>query len=173
MRRRSGLIVFKDKRIMIKIYTVAYSSSCEKAKAWLQEHNLEFEEISLTKSELTDSEILHLLSLTEDGTEEIISKRGKAFKKLNVDLDDLSMSRLIEVIEKNRTLLRRPLIVDDKRLQVGYNEDDIRKFLPVLSERSPSRQRKIELKRIFSYKVPFKDLHSNTEHFTYLASKTD
>ncbi|MGL4482194.1 MAG: ArsC/Spx/MgsR family protein, partial [Lactococcus garvieae] len=28
------------------------------------------------------------------------------------------------------TLLRRPLILDDKRLQVGYNEDDIRKFLP-------------------------------------------
>lgn len=37
---------------------------------------------------------------------------------------------LIEVIEKNRSLLRRPLIVDEKRLQVGYNEDDIRKFLP-------------------------------------------
>ena len=40
------------------------------------------------------------------------------------------MSCLIDVIEKNRSLLRRPLIVDEKRLQVGYNEDDIRKFLP-------------------------------------------
>lgn len=115
---------------MIKIYTVAYSSSCEKAKAWLNEHNLEYEEINLMKDELTNEEILHLLSLTENGTEEIISKRGKAYKKLNVDLDDLSMSHLIEVIEKNRSLLRRPLIVDEKRLQVGYNEDDIRKFLP-------------------------------------------
>ncbi|GHU37537.1 ArsR family transcriptional regulator [Bacilli bacterium] len=115
---------------MIKIYTVAYSSSCDKAKKWLQEHNLEFEEINLTKAQLTDSEILHLLSLTENGTEEIISKRGKAYQKLNVDLDDLSMSCLVEVIEKNTSLLRRPLIVDEKRLQVGYNEDDIRKFLP-------------------------------------------
>ena len=104
---------------MIKIYTVAYSSSCDKAKAWLKEHNLEFEEISLTKSELTDAEILHLLSLTEDGTEEIISKRGKAYQKLNIDLEDLSMTRLIEVIEKNRTLLRGSLYDDDKRLQVG------------------------------------------------------
>ncbi|PCS02683.1 arsenate reductase [Lactococcus chungangensis CAU 28 = DSM 22330] len=82
------------------------------------------------KAELTDEEILQLLTLTENGTEEIISKRGKAYKKLNVNLDDLSMSCLIEVIEKNRSLLRRPLIVDEKRLQVGYNEDDIRKFLP-------------------------------------------
>lgn len=101
---------------MIKIYTVAYSSSCDKAKAWLNEHNLEYEEINLMKAELTDEEILHLLTLTENGTEEIISKRGKAYKKLNVDLEDLSMSRLIEVIEKNRSLLRQPLIVDEKRL---------------------------------------------------------
>lgn len=115
---------------MIKIYTVAYSSSCDKAKKWLKEYNLEFEEINLVKDQLSDVEILHLLSLTENGTEEIISKRGKAYQKLNVDLYDLSMNCLIKVIEKNRSLLRRPLIVDNKRLQVGYNEDDIRKFLP-------------------------------------------
>ncbi|MDG0104400.1 hypothetical protein L0D10_23020, partial [Salmonella enterica subsp. enterica] len=40
------------------------------------------------------------------------------------------LHELVKIIEENRTLLRRPLILDDKRLQVGYNEDDIRKFLP-------------------------------------------
>ncbi|HAF57306.1 MAG TPA: transcriptional regulator Spx, partial [Lactococcus lactis] len=33
-------------------------------------------------------------------------------------------------IVQNQKLLRRPLVVDEHRLQVGYNEDDIRKFLP-------------------------------------------
>ena len=32
--------------------------------------------------------------------------------------------------EKNPSLLRRPIIMDDRRLQVGYNEDEIRRFLP-------------------------------------------
>ena len=27
-------------------------------------------------------------------------------------------------------MLRRPIILDEKRLQVGYNEDEIRRFLP-------------------------------------------
>ncbi|MDV8934952.1 MAG: transcriptional regulator Spx, partial [Carnobacterium sp.] len=27
-------------------------------------------------------------------------------------------------------LLRRPIMLDEKRLQVGYNEDEIRRFLP-------------------------------------------
>ena len=31
---------------------------------------------------------------------------------------------------KRQGLLRRPIILDDKRLQVGYNEDEIRRFLP-------------------------------------------
>lgn len=26
--------------------------------------------------------------------------------------------------------MRRPIILDEKRLQVGYNEDEIRRFLP-------------------------------------------
>ena len=26
--------------------------------------------------------------------------------------------------------VRRPIIIDEKRLQVGYNEDEIRRFLP-------------------------------------------
>ena len=35
-----------------------------------------------------------------------------------------------ELIQNNPGLLRRPIILDDKRLQVGYNEDEIRRFLP-------------------------------------------
>ncbi len=29
-----------------------------------------------------------------------------------------------------KNYFERPLVIDDYRLQVGYNEDDIRKFLP-------------------------------------------
>ncbi|MBR5990630.1 MAG: hypothetical protein IK034_02185, partial [Bacilli bacterium] len=28
------------------------------------------------------------------------------------------------------SVLRRPIIVDDKRVQVGYNEEEIRTFIP-------------------------------------------
>jgi regulatory protein spx len=115
---------------MIKVYTVASCSSCKKAKDWLKAHNLDYEEVNLITDELTDKEILQILSLTETGTEEIISRRSKAYSKLDLNFDDLSISCLLDVVGKNRTLLRRPLILDDKRLQVGYNEDDIRKFLP-------------------------------------------
>ncbi|KRM25844.1 arsenate reductase [Ligilactobacillus acidipiscis DSM 15836] len=68
--------------------------------------------------------------MTEDGTEEIISKRSKVYQSLDVDLDELPLKELFDLIRKNPGLLRRPIIMDDRRLQVGYNEDEIRRFLP-------------------------------------------
>ena len=68
--------------------------------------------------------------MTEDGTDEIISTRSKVFQKLDVNIEQLPMQDLFELIQKNPGLLRRPIILDEKRLQVGYNEDEIRRFLP-------------------------------------------
>jgi regulatory protein spx len=115
---------------MIIVYTVPSCSSCKKAEEWLRSHELEYKEINLLTDDIKKEDLLKILSLTDDGTEEIISKRSKAYARLDMNFENVSVSRLINIINENRTLLRRPLIFDDTRLQVGYNEDDIRKFLP-------------------------------------------
>ncbi|AWF96034.1 putative arsenate reductase [Weissella sp. DD23] len=79
---------------------------------------------------MTRDEIKNILRMTEDGTEEIISTRSKLFSELDISLDDLSLGELIEMIQKQPALLKRPLMIDEKRMQVGYNEDEIRRFLP-------------------------------------------
>ncbi len=79
---------------------------------------------------MTMAEIKNILRMTENGTEDIISKRSKAYRSLKIDVDDLPMTELYELIRKTPGLLRRPIIIDDKRLQIGYNEDEIRRFLP-------------------------------------------
>lgn len=115
---------------MIKIYTVASCSSCKKAKEWLEKQNLAYQEINLVTSRIGKEDILEILSLTEEGTGDIFSKRSQAYQRLNIDFETIKLNDLIQIIEENPTLLRRPLIVDHKRLQVGYNDDEIRKFLP-------------------------------------------
>ena len=115
---------------MVTLYTSPSCTSCRKAKAWLQEHGIPFKERNIFSEPLTVNEIKDILRMTENGTEDIISKRSKAYSKLNIDLDDLPMKKLYMMISENPGLLRRPIIVDDKRLQVGYNEDEIRRFLP-------------------------------------------
>ncbi|MGM9909100.1 MAG: transcriptional regulator SpxA [Limosilactobacillus vaginalis] len=115
---------------MVTLYTSPSCTSCRKARAWLQEHNIPFEERNIFSNPLSVDEIKNILRMTEDGTEDIISKRSKAYQNLNVDLNTLPMKELFKLISENPGLLRRPIIMDDKRLQVGYNEDEIRRFLP-------------------------------------------
>lgn len=115
---------------MVDLYVSPSCTSCRKAKAWLEKHSIPFRERNIFSEPLTKGEILQILRMTESGTEEIISTRSRAFQQLKINLDDLSIDQLLALVEKNPNLLRRPIIMDDRRLQVGYNEDEIRRFLP-------------------------------------------
>ena len=112
---------------MVTLFTSPSCTSCRKARAWLEEHNIPYQERNIFAEPLSKDEILQM---TEDGTEEIISQRSKAYQKLNIDLDELPLKDLFDLIQNNPGILRRPIMLDEKRLQVGYNEDEIRRFLP-------------------------------------------
>lgn len=115
---------------MVTLYTSPSCTSCRKARAWLKEHSIPFTERNIFSEPLSMDEVKNILRMTENGTEDIISKRSKAYQSLNINLDEMSMTELYDLIRKNPGLLRRPIIMDDKRLQIGYNEDEIRRFLP-------------------------------------------
>ncbi|HGD1831106.1 TPA: Spx/MgsR family RNA polymerase-binding regulatory protein [Streptococcus agalactiae] len=115
---------------MITLFLSPSCTSCRKARAWLSKHEVAFEEHNIITSPLNKEELLQILSFTENGTEDIISTRSKVFQKLAIDVDELSTSSLMELISENPSLLRCPIILDKKRMQIGFNEDEIRAFLP-------------------------------------------
>ncbi|HEN9172606.1 TPA: Spx/MgsR family RNA polymerase-binding regulatory protein [Streptococcus agalactiae] len=115
---------------MITLFLSPSCTSCRKARAWLSKHEVAFEEHNIITSPLNKEELLQILSFTENGTEDIISTRSKVFQKLAIDVDESSTSSLMELISENPSLLRRPIILDKKRMQIGFNEDEIRAFLP-------------------------------------------
>ncbi|MGM9987296.1 MAG: transcriptional regulator SpxA [Bacillaceae bacterium] len=115
---------------MVTLYSSPSCTSCRKAKAWLEENNIPYVERNIFSDPLSIDEIKGILRMTESGTDEIISTRSKIFQELNVQVETLPLQKLYELIRQYPGLLRRPIIVDEKRLQVGYNEDEIRRFLP-------------------------------------------
>lgn len=115
---------------MIRYYYSTSCNSCRKGRHWLKHHNLVFEEINFITHPPTRSELLHMFYLSDDGPEALISKRGDAYKDLGVDTSRLTMDKLVDFIQAHPQILRRPLIVDQTHLQIGYNEDDICQFLP-------------------------------------------
>ena len=115
---------------MIVIYTSPSCSSCKKVKKWFEEQDIPFKEKNIFASVLNPTELKDILAKSENGTEDIISMRSNIMKEGNIDIDNMSVNQLIEFIRKNPSVLKRPIIVDDRRIQVGYNEEEIRSFIP-------------------------------------------
>ncbi|BDQ51635.1 hypothetical protein EfsSVR2281_34460 [Enterococcus faecalis] len=82
---------------MLTLYTSPSCTSCRKARAWLQEHEIPFKERNIFSEPLNIEELKAILIMTEDGTEEIISTRSKVFQKIKYGFGRASTSRFIRV----------------------------------------------------------------------------
>ena len=115
---------------MIKIYTSPSCSSCRKAKEFFKKEDIPFQEKNILVNVLNEKELRDILSKTENGTEDIISNKSKIIKEGKADINNMTISELIAFIRKNPSVLKRPIMIDDSKMQVGYNAEEIRVFIP-------------------------------------------
>ncbi|MEG0330394.1 MAG: transcriptional regulator Spx [Longicatena sp.] len=115
---------------MIILYTSPGCASCRKAKQWLKDNDMKFVEKNIFTTLLKEEEIKYLLQRTENGTEDIISTRSKVFQELHRDLDDLSMKEVVDLIQKNPSILKRPIMINERSFVVGYDDDEITALVP-------------------------------------------
>jgi len=125
---------------MIKIYTSRSNLACRKAKKWLIEHELEFEEKNWQHHGMSLGEFYKILSLTDNGLLDLISRRSNAYPEFFKRMSHYSLSEIYDTLLREKTLLRMPLILDEQRLQIGFNPEDIRQFIP-------RERRKVMLKK--------------------------
>lgn len=128
---------------MVRIYTSPSCSSCRKVKKWFELEGIPFEERNIFSATLNESELKEMLEKSENGTEDIISTRSKVIKEQNLDVENMSISQLVVFIKENPSVLKRPIMVDDRRIQVGYNEEEIRTFIPVSKRQSSFKEKSI------------------------------
>lgn len=115
---------------MIILYTSPGCASCRKVRQWLQDRDLKFIEKNIFSMILSDKEIKNILMRSENGTEDIISKRSKIMQDSQIDLDELSMNELITFIQRHPSVLKRPIIMNERSFLVGYDDEEIDAFLP-------------------------------------------
>ncbi len=125
---------------MIIFYTSPGCASCRKAKRWLQDNRIDFVEKNIFSNLLSESEIKYLMSRCENGTEDIISTRSKAFASIKGTIDDLSVKELTRFIQRNPSVLKRPIMLSERSMVVGYDDDEITAMVPVERRRQELNQ---------------------------------
>ena len=104
---------------MVTLYTSPSCTSCRKARAWLEEHNIPFEERNIFSNPLNVDEIKQILQMTEDGTEEIISKRSKIFQDLDILVNGRFEQDLMDLTLQFRGSYNQRIIDVQKSLKEG------------------------------------------------------
>ena len=115
---------------MILVYTSFGCASCRKVKQWLKDRNIPFVEKNIFTTILNEKELRMLLRRSENGTDDLISKRSKIIKENNIDIDEMSTNELIQFVQENPSVLKRPIMVDERQLLIGYDEEEIEIFIP-------------------------------------------
>lgn len=115
---------------MIILYSSPGCASCRKAKQWLKDKELKFVEKNIFSVILKEDEIKYLLNRSENGTDDLISKRSKVFQEMEANVEEMSIKELVNFIQKNPSVLKRPIIISDKNIVVGYDDDEITTFVP-------------------------------------------
>ena len=82
-----------------------------------------YTEKNLLSNSITYEDIYKMLKNAENGFDDIISTRSKVYQDENLNPDEMTVKELMNFILDNPSVLKRPIIVDDKRMQVGYNDE--------------------------------------------------
>jgi len=114
-----GEVIMSEK---VVFFTYPSCTSCRKTKAWLTEKGVSYEERHLFKNPPSVDELKEILKRTPNGTDEILSTRSQLFKNLDIDIEDLKVSELLELLSKDPRLLKRPIVIDQESVVIGYNK---------------------------------------------------
>ena len=107
----------------IIFYSYLKCSTCRKAAKWLESNDFEFQLIDIVKEPPLVNYLNLALEQYSDDKKRIFNTRGKAFKTLNLDINDLSSEEIIQLLLSDGKLIKRPfLIFEGKELILGFNE---------------------------------------------------
>ena len=110
--------------------TTPSCASCRKAKKWFDQYKIPYSEKNIFSIKLSKEDIFKMLANSENGFDDIISTRSKVFKEKQLEPDNMTIQELVDFIIENPSVLKRPIIINENELQVGYNNEDITIFLP-------------------------------------------
>lgn len=100
-------------------------STCKKAKKWLEENNVEFVDRNIVTDTPTQEELTKWIERSGEDIKKWFNTSGLKYKELNLKdkLVDMSNEEKIELLASNRMLIKRPLLISDKDIFIGFKEE--------------------------------------------------
>lgn len=101
-------------------------STCIKAKRWLQNNNIPFEERPIKENNPKESELRVWISKSGLPIKKFFNTSGNLYKELNLKekLTSMSEDEQIKLLASDGMLVKRPILVREDVILVGFKESE-------------------------------------------------
>ena len=99
-------------------------STCQKAKKWLDEQNIEYTDLHIVENNPSYDELKEWYERSGFHLKRFFNTSGMLYKemKLKDKLPSMSEEEQLKLLATNGMLVKRPLIVDGDKVLVGFKE---------------------------------------------------
>ena len=106
-------------------------STCKKAKKWLEENNIEFIDRNIVEETPTVQELNAWFKESGQEMKKWFNTSGLKYKELNLKekLSTMTKKEQIELLASDGMLIKRPLLVSDKGIFIGFREENWKALL--------------------------------------------
>lgn len=100
-------------------------STCKKAKAWLEEKNINFEDRNIVEDTPTLQELIEWIEKSGLDLKKWFNTSGLKYKELNLKdkLGSMTDEEKIKLLASDGKLIKRPLLISGKEVYVGFKEE--------------------------------------------------
>ena len=101
-------------------------STCQKAKKWLDEHNIEYTERHIVEDNPTYDELKEWYIKSGLTLKKFFNTSGLLYKEMQLKdkLTDMSEDEQLKLLATNGMLVKRPLAVADEVVLAGFKESE-------------------------------------------------
>lgn len=101
-------------------------STCQKAKKWLDENKIEYEERHIIEQKPTEKELTKWIKQSGLEIKKFFNTSGMKYKELNLKekLLNIKDEEKIHILSTDGMLVKRPLLITNKYILVGFKEKE-------------------------------------------------
>lgn len=106
-------------------------TTCIKAKKFLKENDVEFIDRHIVEENPTKEELLKLMDMSGLETKKFFNTSGKLYKEMNLKdkVKGMSKEEAAELLSTNGMLVKRPILIKDDKVLVGFKEEAYKDIL--------------------------------------------
>jgi arsenate reductase len=107
----------------LKFYGYDRCDTCRRAKKWLHEHAVTFQDIDITASPPTQAVLRTILAAGNHSIKNLFNRAGQVYRQLNLKdrLPSMTEQQALDLLASNGRLIKRPIMTDGHRHTIGFD----------------------------------------------------